>query len=270
MPGPDLALLIEAAEAAGRLARRHWRRMPRAWEKPDAAGPVTEADLAIDRMLRERLLGARPGYGWLSEESAPVAAAEGARGFIVDPLDGTRAFIAGDRAFSHALAVVENGRSIAAAVYLPMLGRLYAAERGGGATLNRQPIRVRRRRSLDGAEALATRAALAPEHWQGPVPRMSRHVRAALSYRLCLVAEGRFDLVLSLRDTWHWDSVAGGLILEEAGGCVSDVAGRALAPGAPAVPRSAGLVGASRPLHGRVITRLAPRAGVAAAGPAPR
>jgi len=268
LPGPDLALLIEAAEAAGRLARRHWRRMPHAWDKPDAAGPVTEADLAIDRLLRERLLGARPGYGWLSEESPPVAAGGGGRGFIVDPLDGTRAFIAGDRAFSHALAVAEDGRTIAAVVYLPMLGRLYAAERGGGATLNRQPVRVRRRRSLEGAEALAPRASLAPEHWQGAVPRVRRHVRAALSYRLCLVAEGRFDLVLSLRETWHWDSVAGALIVEEAGGRVTDAAGRPLTPGAAGEPRSAGLVGASRSLHGRIISRLAPRSGIAA--PAPR
>ena len=259
MPGSDLALLIDVAEAAGRLARRFWRRMPDTWEKPDAAGPVTEADLAIDRLMRARLMAARPDYAWLSEESD--AAPGLGRGFIVDPIDGTRAFIAGDRAFAHAMAVVEDGRTVAGVVFLPLLGKLYAAERGAGATLNRQPIRVRRRRNLDGSEALATRSVLAPGNWQGPAPRLSRHVRAALSYRLCLVAEGRFDLVLSLRETWHWDSAAGGLILEAAGGRLTDAAGRPI-DFAAGPPISAGLIGAGAALHARVLSRLSLGAGV--------
>ncbi|MCE8440949.1 3'(2'),5'-bisphosphate nucleotidase CysQ, partial [Rhodovulum sulfidophilum] len=85
MPARDLALLTTAALEAGKLARRYWCRDPRTWEKPGHQGPVSEADLAIDRMLRQMLTAARPGYGWLSEETEDDPARLGAeRVFIVD------------------------------------------------------------------------------------------------------------------------------------------------------------------------------------------
>ena len=96
-------------------------------EKPGGHGPVTEADLAVDAMLRERLLAARPDYGWLSEESEDDPARLGAaRLFVVDPIDGTRAFVAGQRFWAHSLAVVAAGEAVAGVVHLPMLGRTYA------------------------------------------------------------------------------------------------------------------------------------------------
>ncbi|MCB1371292.1 MAG: 3'(2'),5'-bisphosphate nucleotidase CysQ, partial [Rhodobacteraceae bacterium] len=100
MPGRDLALLEEAARAAGEIALRHFDGARAATEKPGGQGPVTEADLEIDRMLRAELTAARPGYGWLSEESEDGTARLAAeRVFIVDPIDGTRAFIAGRSAW---------------------------------------------------------------------------------------------------------------------------------------------------------------------------
>lgn len=99
MPVHDLALLTGAAEEAGRIAKRYWRRDPKVWEKP-GQGPVTEADLAVNRMLMAELRAARPDYGWLSEETPDDSARrDHEHVFIVDPIDGTRAFVAGEAHF---------------------------------------------------------------------------------------------------------------------------------------------------------------------------
>ncbi|WP_322867105.1 3'(2'),5'-bisphosphate nucleotidase CysQ [Aquicoccus sp. G2-2] len=243
MPGADLELLIDAAREAGRIAREYCGETVQKWDKPDDAGPVTEADLAVNRMLNERLRGARPGYGWLSEESEDSAerlARE--RVFIVDPLDGTRNFIEGGKSWAHALAIVEHGRPVAGVVYLPLLERLYAAEAGLGATLNGAPIAASTAQGLAGATLLAARPALGAEHWKGGVvPDVERVYRPSLAYRLSLVAEGRFDSMLTLRDSWEWDIAAGAAILGEAGAVVTDRHGQALRFN-NAVPMVAGVV----------------------------
>ncbi|TCO73291.1 inositol monophosphatase family protein [Rhodovulum euryhalinum] len=257
MPATDLALLTEAAEAAGRIAERHWKRTLKTWDKPGHQGPVTEADLEIDAMLRERLTAARPGYAWLSEETEDTPARLDARRlFVVDPLDGTRAFIAGDPTFAHALAVADAGRVAAAVVFLPIRGEMYAATLGGGATLNGQPIRASGRARLDGAAVLTARPALDPCHWSGPPPRLRRSLRASLAYRLCLVAEGRFDAMLTLRDSWDWDTAAGSLIATEAGARVTDRRGAPLVFNTES-PVSAGIIAAPAPIHDEVMARLA-------------
>ena len=90
MPERDLALLTEAARDAGRIALRYWRKNPQVWDKGGEHGPVTEADLAVNDMLKARLLAARPGYGWLSEETPDDAARLACETvFIIDPIDGT-------------------------------------------------------------------------------------------------------------------------------------------------------------------------------------
>ena len=257
MPGPDaaedLALLVEAARGAGRIAARYFRDEPEVWDKPDGAGPVTEADLAVDDMLRDRLCAARPGYGWLSEETPDTAARLSAdRVFIVDPIDGTKAFIEGSSAFSHSLAVAEAGEVIAAVVYLPIRGKLYAALRGGGATLNDTPVRAAARRRLDGAEILANKHTLGPAHWPRGVPPLTRAYRPSLAYRMALVGEGRFDAMVTFRATWEWDVAAGALIVAEAGGTVTDGTGGALRFNGRA-PQVAGVMAAGATLHAALL-----------------
>lgn len=257
MPANDLALLIRAAHAAGQIAAQFWRKAPRVWDKPGHQGPVTEADIAIDDVLRDLLTDARPDYGWLSEETADgPARLEARRVFVVDPLDGTRAFVKGERAFAHSLAVVEDGVPQAAVVYLPMLDRLFSGEKGTGAALNGISIRTGAHSELDGADILIARPALAPCYWDAPVPRITPHTRPSLAYRMCLVAQGRFDAMVTIRDTWHWDSAAGTLIVAEAGGLVSDRGGAPLRFNT-AHPFSAGLVAAPPDLHSQILDRLA-------------
>ena len=110
MPASDLDLLIDAARAAGDEALRHTGPTARRWDKPGDLGPVTEADMAVDALLTQQLRGARPGYGWLSEETEDSAARLSCeRVFIVDPIDGTRSFIEGSGTWAHALAVADRG-----------------------------------------------------------------------------------------------------------------------------------------------------------------
>jgi myo-inositol-1(or 4)-monophosphatase len=257
LPEPDLALLEAAAAAAAAIALRRFGRPQEVRDKPGGLGPVTEADLEIDRMLRAELVAARPDYGWLSEESADAPARlDAERVFVVDPIDGTRAFIAGQRAWAHALAVVERGRVVAGVVQLPALERTYAAAAGGGASLNGSPIATADRAELDDARVLASAAQLDPRHWRGGAPRLERHMRPSLAYRLCLAAEGRFDAMLTFRDAWEWDVAAGDLIAREAGAVVSD------RTGAPtrynnSHPQVPGLIVAGPALHAAILARVA-------------
>ncbi|MCA9573548.1 MAG: hypothetical protein KC656_37185, partial [Myxococcales bacterium] len=179
MPESDLDLLTEAAREAGKIARRYWRRQPQSWDKPGDAGPVTEADIAVNAMLHSELGRARRDYGWLSEESPDDRTRLGReRCFIIDPIDGTRAFMQGDDSFAHSLAVAENGRITAAVVYLPVRDALYPATPEGPALLNGAPIRVSARAGAEGATLLTSKPSFAPEHWKdGRVPKVRREFR---------------------------------------------------------------------------------------------
>jgi len=254
-PEDDRALLAGAARAGGDAAMTFFRRDPKRWDKPGEAGPVTEADLAVDALLTQTLRAARPGYGWLSEETPDDAARLSHETvFIVDPIDGTRAFIAGETGWCVALAVARAGRITAAAAWFPALGALYTAAEGRGALRDGQPIRHSGRSALGGAAVLAGAAQLGPEHWPHGAPPVTRSLRPSLIQRICLVADGGFDATLSFRRTWEWDIAAGALIASEAGCAVTDGAGAPLRFNA-ADPRAEGLIVAPPPLHAALMDR---------------
>lgn len=262
MPVPendaDLQLLSEAAEEAGALALRYWKHRPSAWEKDGGAGPVSEADLAVNDLLEARLRAARPEYGWLSEESLDdPARLQADRIFVVDPIDGTRAFLNEEGGFAHALAVVERGRVVAGVVHLPVLNLHYSATATGPALLNGEPIRPSATAAVDGSTVLTSKLSDDPAQWRGPVPDYRRSLRTSLAWRLCLVAEGRFDATISLRPAWEWDIAAGSLIAERAGAVASDRLGRAIAFNSPNAQAN-GLVVAPQDLHADYIRRLRP------------
>ncbi|QBY01828.1 3'(2'),5'-bisphosphate nucleotidase CysQ [Rhodophyticola sp. CCM32] len=258
MPGPesDLTLLITAAEDAGRIAAKHWKSDPKVWDKPDGEGPVTAADLEVDEMLRTTLSAARPDYGWLSEETPDTATRlSRRRTFIVDPIDGTRAFIDGSRNFAHSLAISDQGQITAAVVYLPVKEQLFAAALGQGATLNGTPLEASAREKEHQAAILTTKVNLAPARWPGGVPPVEPHFRSSLAYRLALVGQGRFDGMITLRDSWEWDIAAGALIAAEAGAAVSTRTGAALHFNNP-LPQLPGILAAAPRLHHKLLARL--------------
>jgi len=257
LPASDLDLLISAARSAGDIATPYWRNSPKTWEKDAGAGPVTEADLAVDAMLCDTLMAARPGYGWLSEETEDSAARlECEHVFIIDPIDGTRSFIAGEKTWAHSLAIARKGEITAGVIFLPLLDKLYQARAGDGAYLNGAQIQVSDRTYITGATVLAARPSFDASHWIDAAPDVKRQFRPSLAYRMALVAEGRFDAMLSLRNTWEWDVAAGVLIAAQAGGSETDRNGHAPVFNNP-TPTLAGLIAANHNLHQRLHTMLA-------------
>lgn len=258
MPEADLSLLINAAEAAGDIALGYFQNSPKAWDKDDDAGPVTEADLAVNADLEVRLRQARPDYGWLSEESLDGTDRLGKqRVFIVDPIDGTRSFIQGAQTWAHSIAIAEDGVITAAAVFLPARELLYTAQTGGGAALNGKPITASLQDMLERAQVLAARPTVEARHWKGgTAPEFERHHRPSLAYRLSLVAEGRFDAMLTLRPSWEWDIAAGALLVSEAGGKITNKEGAPLRFN-NADPRLNGVIAAGAKLHTPLLSQLA-------------
>ena len=256
MPESDLALLTRAAWSAAETATRYIGGAMNVRHKAADGSPVTDADMAVNAVLEELLRSARPDYGWLSEESADDPARLGAEHvFIVDPIDGTRTFIEGSDSWAHSLAVARDGEITAAVVFLPMRERFYSAALGEGTRLNDVPVRASDVTTLETAQVLATKPSMQPDHWRSPMPELQRSHRPSIAYRLGLVAEGRFDAMLTLRPSWEWDIAAGALLLSEAGAMISDRSGQPIRFNAPH-PKHDGVVAANPALHGEILGRL--------------
>lgn len=252
----DLDLLIDAARKAGDIARGYFNASPKVWDKSGGQGPVTEADLHVNQQLSADLQSARPDYGWLSEETEDTnARLTTQHQFIIDPIDGTRAFIEGSKDWAHSIAVARNGVVTSAVIYLPMRDALYAAQLGQGATLNGVTIAANIEKPMEAATVLSSKPNLQGKYWAEGAPPFKRTFRSSLAYRMALVAEGRFDGMLTLRPTWEWDVAAGALIVSEAGGSVSDQKGQPARFNNPH-PQINGMVAAGG-IHAALIAALA-------------
>lgn len=251
----DLELIRTAAEAAGVLAVELRAARLEVSQKADRT-PVSNADLAIDALLRRELLAARPDYGWLSEETADdLARLQRRRVFLVDPIDGTRAFVRGKPWWSVCVAVVEDGRPVAGVVCAPDRGELFEAVAGAGARCNGEPIHATSRDRLDDCAMLADPAMFTHPDWREPWPGMRVEQRNSVAYRLCSVASGEFDATLALSPKCEWDLAASALIAAEAGCRVTDDRGLALAYN-QAVTSCTGLICAGPALHQLILERL--------------
>ena len=223
----DRDLLVAAAREAGDLALRYFGRDPQSWAK-GLTSIVSEADFAVDRLLADRLKRARPGYGWLSEETADSPDRLGRRRiFVVDPIDGTRAFLSGRKEWCISLAIVEDGRPIAAAVYAPVIGALFRAIAGGGADLNGGRLDIGRRQGLAGARLAGPRRFARPVAEAVGVPLAGVRFVPSLAYRVALVASGEVDVAISGPNAHDWDIAAADLLVHEAGGVFTDLDGDA-------------------------------------------
>ncbi|WP_102961504.1 3'(2'),5'-bisphosphate nucleotidase CysQ [Mangrovicella endophytica] len=219
----ELELITAAAREAAAIAMGFFRRDPKVWWK-EGNSPVSEADFAADNILRETLLGARPGYGWLSEETPVEAAAHTTeRFFVIDPIDGTRAFLRGEETWCVSVAVIENGRPIAGVIDAPALGEVFVATAGGPALLNGVPL------SVSAADDMRPLHVALPDTVHR---KLGRKATASLSlapsvpslaYRLVMVADGRLDGTVIRPRANDWDIAAGDLILERAGGSLCDL-----------------------------------------------
>ena len=252
----ELDLLIEASLEAGKEALRFFRNDVEVFWKNGGTSPVTAADHAANDILKERLLGARPLYGWLSEESEDDdKRLSQARVFIVDPIDGTRAFMSGKDTWCVSAALTENGLPIAGVLFAPSLDELFVATADGKVEKNGRPLKVAEadpdgRFRISAADQLIN--ALAPET-KRDVERLSRI--PSLAYRLAMIADGRMDATLVMPNSHDWDLAAAHLILKNAGGRLTDTLGRDTLYNAK-LPEHGVLVAASAGLHDRLLASL--------------
>lgn len=243
--------LAEAVTQAGALALAMFNAgNVAAWTKGNDS-PVTEADIAVDRLLLERLMGLAPAYGWLSEETADSAERlSRQRVWVVDPIDGTRSFMAGGLDWAVSAALVEAGRPIAAALFAPATNELFVAAAGQGATCNGQPLLAGAKSALDGARVSGPASTLDRFAQRSAITRMPR-IRS-LALRIARVATAELDVALASANAHDWDLAAADLLVQEANGILSGLDGRALTYNAT-VPRHGALVSTGHALHGSAL-----------------
>ena len=227
----DLDLLVEAAIAAGREALKFFRNDVKIWWKNEGSSPVTAADHAANDILHAKLRDARPGYGWLSEETDddPARLAQ-THVFIVDPIDGTRAFMNGLDTWCVSAAVTENGKPVAGVLYAPSLDELYIADADGRVEKNGVALSIA---PQSGPVRVSAADDVIKRFTQpfGHIERISKI--PSLAYRLAMVADGRLDATIVKPNAHDWDLAAADLILANAGGSVCDVHGERLAYNSP-------------------------------------
>jgi len=221
----DLALIEEAVREAGKIARSYFGGSYKKWDK-GKGDPVTEADLAVDKYLRETFTAARPDYGWLSEESVDdLRRLSTEFTFVVDPIDGTVAFLKNRPHFTICVALVREHLPVVGVVFNPISEERFTAIAGEGAMMNGARIHTSDAAEVDHCRMLADRTMLAHPNWNNPPltpwPPMEIETRGSIAYRLALVANGSFDAMLALSAKRDWDLAAGDLIVREAGGIVT-------------------------------------------------
>ena len=254
MPASETSALRAPLEAvmreAGALARKTAQSAFRHWTKGEDRSPVTEADIAVNDLLHQQLTALCPGAGWLSEETAEIPSSTTLM-WIVDPIDGTRAFISGRADWSISVALVEDGRPLVAALYAPVSEEIFLAARGAGATLNGTPIKANEGDGLRGAKIAGPKRYLDrfSNLAEGTLAQPKVH---SLALRLARVAQGALDAAFASRGSHDWDLAAADLLVHEAGGALTDFTGRPLKySGSQAVHGA--LIAAGQPRHDALI-----------------
>jgi myo-inositol-1(or 4)-monophosphatase len=224
MTSSRYADILQRIEAALEAARTVFARFtPGAIETEYKIGhdPVTEADRALDAVLRQKLL--RDGEGWLSEESVDdVSRLDKSSAWVVDPLDGTREFVAGIPEFCASIGFVENGQPVAGGILNPATNEIILGSIDSGVLYNGSPARASQRTTLSGARVLASRSEVKRGEWKefGAAP-FKIEAMGSVAYKLGLVAAGRADATFTLTPKNEWDVVGGAALVKSAGGFVS-------------------------------------------------
>ncbi len=243
---PDLRLALELAEAADEITMKHFRLASLEVRTKSDASPVTEADEAVERMIRDRLSRERPDDGILGEEFGTSGSA--ARRWIIDPIDATKNYIRGIPIFATLIGLEENGQIVTGVVSAPALGRRWSASKGNGAFCNGMAIRVSEAATLEEAQiGYDGPTDFDPFETTDNFMKLVRRCGRARGFGdfwiHMLVAEGAIDIAIEPRVA-PWDMAAVQVIVEEAGGRFSDLRGDARYDGGNALSTNGALHGA--------------------------
>ena len=247
----DAALLTETVREAGLLAKSLFRTELKNWIKGKSS-PVSEADIAVNELLERRLREASPGYGWLSEESADDQSRVGRKyTWIVDPIDGTRSYLAGRDDWCVCAALVEDASPVLAAVYAPASEEFFFAARGKGTLLNDRRVLASPGDDLDFSRMAGPKPLV--ERLNPSSDDISLHPRiGSLALRLCRVAHGALDAAFAGGQSRDWDLAAANLIVQEANGRMTALSGDAISYNRRDVVHGV-LVAAGRDRHARIV-----------------
>ena len=249
------ARLDAAVREAGSLALSMFGKPIKQWTKGASASPVSETDIAVDTLLRERLTGGSNAIAWLSEETADDAARLTSRYvWVVDPIDGTRAYLSGQPDWAISAALVEQGRPIAACLYAPALDEFFAARADAGSTLNGNAIAATPGADLHGIRVAGPQKFL--ERLSAILPPFTKLPRGhSLALRFARVAQGLCDAAFAGGNSHDWDLAAADLLVHQAGGVLTPLVGGTIAYNRP-VPRHGMLIAAGRDRHAALIELL--------------
>jgi myo-inositol-1(or 4)-monophosphatase len=221
----------------------------KSWTKGQGDSPVSEADIAANDLLHRHLF--REGDGWLSEESEnDPNRLHADRVWVIDPIDGTRAFIAGREDWTISAALVTGGRPVAAALFAPATSELFLATAGGGVTRNGQPIRVTNG-GVIGARISGPKRVLERIEAGGAGIVLMPRVHS-LALRLARVAHGELDAAMAGGNGHDWDLAAADLLVHEAGGVMTALDGETLVYNRPD-PVHGVLIAAGRERHAALV-----------------
>jgi myo-inositol-1(or 4)-monophosphatase len=216
-----VALARRAAREAGAIALAINQRSDfDAWAKGED-NPLTEADLAVDRLLHERLLGACPDFGWLSEETLDDRERLGREWvWVVDPIDGTKEFIQKVPHWTISIGLVHGGRPVLGVVFNPTEDLLVEGVKGGGVRANGMPAATSTTAELHGAHLVGSRSEQKRGEFDSVKDLYRFEAVGSIAYKMALLAIGRCDLYYTLSPKNEWDICAGHLLVEAAGGQV--------------------------------------------------
>lgn len=243
----DLKIMLEASHLAARIAMAHFRQDPEVWYKNEGRSPVSEADIAIDELLMKVLLAARPDYGWLSEEAEDSEhRLARKRVFIVDPIDGTRAYVAGRPDWCISVGLVEDGKPVAGVLAAPARGEVWYGRTGGGAFLNDVRLSAGHGETPDAPLRVAVPDIVAGKMRPGAVASLNKVAGGpSLALRVAAVAQGELDGVYIRPQASEWDLAAADTLLVETGHILVDRAGAPMVYNSPDPSRGL-LLAASR------------------------
>ena len=248
-------LVKESILEAGKLALKWFKKDPEQWKKDDGS-LVSKADIEINDLLNKLLKNKNPEFGWLSEENEDDKSRLNKKiTFVVDPLDGTKAFLEGKKEFSISVAIIKNGLPISGIVFSPSTGEMFEAEKNKGSWKNNKKVIISKYNRLEKCKMIAFKPMFSHPAWKEPWPKMDVENRNSIAYRMALVASGQYDAMMALNSKNDWDIAAGDLLISESGGIVTLHTNKKIIYNTENTKKPS-VIGTNKAIHEKIIKRV--------------